>query len=490
MHHHRCGRGHARNQPIPFGTRSQFASERCNEDGPLTDLHEVARGGEQHRVTAGSDSFRMRAGTVPMRSARDRIQFIQKRIGESIEIEQGDVEAARQLAPQGGLSASRSTRDDKNRQLIPIDHGNVLTDTRHSGNHTRQRCLAVAVQRAHFLRSRVHVTERASIKDVAALAGVSFKTVSRVVNGVDTVLPELRERVEAAVQTLNYVPNSAARSLKSGSGNTIGIIVDSIDDVFFASLVSAVEDRALEHGLAVIVGSTGFDAQRERDQLALLAGQHVRGIILAPVGDHSDFLVPRRRTLPTVTIDRSIEGFDSVIVDDYGSARRAVEKLVASGHTRIALLGFDDRLQTAQLRRQAYLDVLTDLGHEPEAALAPPVSHAADSVRPVVKKLLALRNPPTAFFVANARHATAVVSVLHEIDRTDVAMVSFGNFSLADAVSPSVTCIDQDPYRIGTVAFDRLVQRFDDPYLEPEQQITPTTLVERLSHALPLPVQK
>ncbi|KMJ47822.1 LacI family DNA-binding transcriptional regulator [Rhodococcoides fascians] len=334
------------------------------------------------------------------------------------------------------------------------------------------------------------MTERASIKDVAALAGVSFKTVSRVVNGVDTVLPELRERVEAAVQTLNYVPNSAARSLKSGSGNTIGIVVDSIDDVFFASLVSAVEDRALEHGLAVIVGSTGFDAQRERDQLALLAGQHVRGIILAPVGDHSDFLVPRRRTLPTVTIDRSIIGFDSVIVDDYGAAKRAVEKLVASGHTRIALLGFDDRLQTAQLRRQAYLDVLADLGQEPEAALAPPVSHAADSVRPVVKTLLAQRNPPTAFFVANARHATAVVSVLHEIGRTDVAMVSFGNFSLADAVSPSVTCIDQDPYRIGTLAFDRLVQRFDDPYLEPEQQIAPTTLVERLSHSLPLPVEK
>ncbi len=328
------------------------------------------------------------------------------------------------------------------------------------------------------------MTERASIKDVAALAGVSFKTVSRVVNGVDTVLPELRERVEAAVQTLNYVPNSAARSLKSGSGNTIGIIVDSIDDVFFASLVSAVEDRALELGLAVIVGSTGFDAQRERDQLAVLAGQHVRGIILAPVGDHSDFLVPRRRTLPTVTIDRSIPGFDSVIVDDYGAAKQAVQKLVDSGHSNIALLGFDDRLQTARRRREAYLDVLADLGRIPNTAFAPHVSLAADSVRPVVKKLLAEPEPPTAFFVANARHAIAVVSVLHEIGRTDIAMVSFGNFALADAVDPSVTCIDQDPYRIGNLAFDRLVRRFDDPYLEPEEQIAPTVLMERVSHSL------
>ncbi|GGF99953.1 LacI family transcriptional regulator [Rhodococcoides trifolii] len=328
------------------------------------------------------------------------------------------------------------------------------------------------------------MSERASIKDVAALAGVSFKTVSRVVNGVDTVLPELRERVEAAVIELNYVPNSAARSLKSGSGNTIGIVVDSIDDVFFASLVSAVEDRALEHGLAVIVGSTGFDADRERDQLERMAGQHVRGIILAPVGDHRDFLEPRRRTLPTVTIDRAISGFDSVIVDDFGAARQAVSKLVESGHSRIALVGFDDRLQTARLRRDAYLQVLNQAGVTPDPQLFPSVSHAADAVRPVVTRLLLLPDPPTAFFVANARHATAVVSLLHELNRTDVALVSFGSFALAGAVTPSVTCIDQDPYRIGNLAFDRLVHRFDDPYLDVTEQVAPTVLMERDSHTI------
>ena len=328
------------------------------------------------------------------------------------------------------------------------------------------------------------MSDRASIKDVAALAGVSFKTVSRVVNGVDTVLPELRERVEAAVVELNYVPNSAARSLKSGSGNTIGIIVDSIDDVFFSSVDSGVEDRALEHGLAVIVGSTGFDSDRERDQLERMASQHVRGVILAPVGDHKDFIEPRRRTLPIVTIDRSLDGFDSVIVDDFDAAHRAVEKLVDGGHTRIALVGFDDRLQTARLRRDAYLDVLTAAGIVPDIQIYPAVSHGANAVRPVVTRLLMLADPPTAFFVANARHATSVVSILHEIGRTDIAMISFGNFALAGAVVPSVTCIDQDPYRIGNLAFDRLVQRFDDPYLEPTEQIAQTVLVERQSHSL------
>ncbi|WP_042575305.1 LacI family DNA-binding transcriptional regulator [Rhodococcus sp. MEB064] len=329
------------------------------------------------------------------------------------------------------------------------------------------------------------MTHRASIKDVAALAGVSFKTVSRVVNGVDTVLPELRERVEAAVAELNYVPNSAARSLKSGSGTTIGIVVDSIDDIFFASLVRAVEERALEHGMGVMVSSSGFDPERELAQLERLAGQHVRGIVLAPVGDHSAFLTPRRRTLPVVTVDRSVPGFHSVTVDDYAAARRAVQVLLDAGHRRVALVGFDARLQTARRRRDAYLDAMTDHGIAVDAALAPDVLPSPDAARPVVRDLLALPDPPTALFVSNARHAGAVVSLLHEIERTDVAMVSFGSFALADAVDPPVTCIDQNPYEIGSLAVDRLLRLFDDPTLEPISDVAETTVVERTSHLLP-----
>ncbi|WP_162243393.1 LacI family DNA-binding transcriptional regulator [Williamsia sp. Leaf354] len=330
------------------------------------------------------------------------------------------------------------------------------------------------------------MADRASIKDVAARAGVSFKTVSRVVNGVDTVLPELRARVEAAVVELDYVPNSAARSLKSGAGNAIGIVIDSIDDVFFASLVREIEDRALELGLAVIVGSTGFDAGRERDQLMRLAGQHVRGIILAPVGDHGDFLLPRRSTLPVVTVDRSVPGFDSVTVNDYAAATDAVERLVAAGHRSIALVGLDERLQTARRRRDAFVDTLARHGITPQARFMPEVAHHADAVRPVVDALLTQPDPPTALFVSNARHATSVVSVLHELARTDVAMISFGSFGLAEAVAPSITCIDQDPRHIGALAFDRLVARFDDPDGQAVDLRADTRLIARASDTLPV----
>jgi len=327
--------------------------------------------------------------------------------------------------------------------------------------------------------------ERAGIKDVALAANVSIKTVSRVINGVTTVEPKMRERVEAAIIALNYVPNTMARSLKTGAGNTIGVVVDSIDDVFFSSLVSAIEDRAITMGLAVIVGSTRFDAGRERTQLLNLASQNVRGVILAPVGDAHDFLGPYRSIMPVVTVDRSVPGFDSITVDDYAAARVGMQELIGSGHRRIALIGYDPRIQTADRRRSAYEDVLRENGITPDPLLVPEVPLESGAGRGALEAVVDLEDPPTALFLANARHAPAVISAMHELGHTDLAVVSFGDFALADAVNPSISCIDQDPYLIGALAFERLVERFTDPSLEPVNQTVATGFAARDSHSLP-----
>lgn len=326
--------------------------------------------------------------------------------------------------------------------------------------------------------------DRAGIKDVAAAANVSIKTVSRVINGVSTVEPAMRKRVEEAIALLNYVPNTMARSLKTGAGNTVGVVVDSIDDVFFSSLVSAIEDRAITMGLAVIVGSTGFDAARERDQLLRLAGQNVRGVILAPVGDDHRFLEPYRSTMPVVTVDRSVPGLDSITVDDYAAARDGVELLVASGHRRIALVGYDPRIQTAYRRRSAYEDVLTAHGIAPDATLVPEVSFESEAARGALQAVLALEEPPTALFLANARHAASVVRAMHHLGRTDLAVLSFGDFSLADSVKPSISAIDQDPYLIGALAFERLIERLAVPTLPPVARTVATEFRSRTSHTI------
>lgn len=326
--------------------------------------------------------------------------------------------------------------------------------------------------------------DRPSIRDVATAANVSIKTVSRVVNGLDTVAPELRDRVQTAIVELNYVPNTMARSLKTGAGNAVGVVVDSIDDVFFSALVSAVEQRAISLGLGVVVCSSGFDPERERNQLLRLASQHVRGIILAPVGEQLEFLEPYRTSMPVVTVDRSLPGFDSVTVDDYAAARSGVERLVASGHRRIALIGFDRRIQTARRRRAAYEDVLVEHGLAVDAELVPDVPLGSGAARAALRTVLALPEPPSALFLSNARHASAVISETHSLGRTDLAVVSFGDFSLADAVDPTISCIDQDPYSMGALAFDRLTQLFQNPVLDRVDLQVPTGFVQRSSHLI------
>ena len=201
---------------------------------------------------------------------------------------------------------------------------------------------------------------RATIYDVAERSGVSIKTVSRVITGAGAVSAATRDRVLAAVAALNYVPSAAARNLKAGVGDAIGVIVDSIADPFFAALTSAIEDHALSQGLSVVVGSTGRDPHRARGQVERLAQQRVRGIVLAPVGGEAAYLSTVARGHSVVCIDRRADmtGLDTVRVADRAAARRAVAHLISHGHRRIAFLGDTGDLSTIALRRQGYRDAL------------------------------------------------------------------------------------------------------------------------------------
>src|SRR6218665_2573125 len=185
---------------------------------------------------------------------------------------------------------------------------------------------------------------RPGIKEVAAASGVSIKTVSRVVNGESSVRPATRSRVRAAIDELGYIPNTAARSLKSGTGRVIGIVIDSLADPFFAALVSAIERRALGEGLGIVVASTGQDVDREREQLLLLlSGHRAAGVIFAPVTDSHPYLQAYRESTPIVAVDRAHPDFDSVVVDDFEATRTAIGQLVNNGHRRIAFLYREQR---------------------------------------------------------------------------------------------------------------------------------------------------
>src|SRR3954469_24077248 len=190
------------------------------------------------------------------------------------------------------------------------------------------------------------------MREVAALAGVSAKSVSRVLRHDRYVSDDVRLRVERAVAELHYVPNVLARTFRSGSDNAIGVAVPDISDPFFAALTQAVETVARARGTAVIVTSLGGDEAGERAGLEALLGRRLAGLIATPISRDQSYLEPWLSRTAVVFVDRPPRGVkaDSVIEDDLAGAREATAHLLAHGHRRVAFVGDDRRIATTARR--------------------------------------------------------------------------------------------------------------------------------------------
>jgi LacI family transcriptional regulator len=328
--------------------------------------------------------------------------------------------------------------------------------------------------------------KRPTLHDVAKKAGVSIKTVSRVVNGEDNVSTEVRERVDAVVAELHYVPNTLARSLKAGRNDTIGVVIDAIADPFFAAMTSAVEERALAEGLGVVFGSTGFDAARERAQVERLVMQRVSALIVAPTPGPHDYLRRYEGQFPIVMVDRTptIPGYDVVRVDDVRLATKAVEHLTAHGHRRIGFIGSHEDFATTRDRLAGFRQALDRVGVVPDPAWLRPGPTSQTAAQEATRDLLAMASGPTAIFAANPRAAVGVVHALHTENRTDVALVSFGDFPLAETLDPGVTVMAHDPVAVGLTAMDRLLARLGGEKLAPADHWVDVELVQRGSGEL------
>lgn len=323
-----------------------------------------------------------------------------------------------------------------------------------------------------------------TLRDVALEAGVSPKTVSRVMNRDVLVAEATRTRVQAVIERMGYQPDLLARSLRMGRDQTIGLVVESVQDSFFASIVGAVEVVANARGYSVYVVSTQRDAGRERTQLEGLLQRRVAGLIVAPSSADLSWL--RGAGVPTVFVDREAAGLtaDVVRVDDRAGAHRGVAHLAAHGHRRIAFTGGPAHLATVKDRHAGYLAALDEVGATPDPVLTNlDVVTAADGADEATR-LLALPEPPTALFVAAARCLDGVVLQLHQQRRTDVALVGFGDIALAAAVEPGITVIDHSPERIGETAAQRLLAHMAGSTEAPTTVMLPMELIERGSGEL------
>jgi LacI family transcriptional regulator len=283
---------------------------------------------------------------------------------------------------------------------------------------------------------------------------------------------------------LRYTPDLMARSLRGGIDATIGLVVESIADPFFAELVAAVEAATSAEGRSVLVASTHGDAGHAERAVTELLRRRVSGLLVVPTaGDHS-WLADA--AVPLVLVDRPAPGLDADVVgiDDWGATFDAVAHLIGHGHRDIAYVGDYSRVATSAARLAGYRDAMARHGLPVAERLVHADCPTPRSAGAAMGALLAEPSPPTAVFSAATRCSLGVVPAMHRYGRTDIALVGFGDFAMADALVPAVTVVDHAGGRVGQAAIARLVRRIGEPELGTEAIQVPVALVERGSGEL------
>jgi LacI family transcriptional regulator len=327
--------------------------------------------------------------------------------------------------------------------------------------------------------------------DVAALAGVGLKTVSRVVNAEPGVSPELAARVRGAIEQLNYRRDANAATLRRLGGRThsIGLVLEDVSNPFSSELHRAVEDAARERGLLVLAGSCDEDPERERELIGSFRERRVDGIIVVPAShDHSYLYEERRTGTALVFVDRPASHLDAdtVVSDNYGGATQAVRHLLDRGHRRIGFLGDLLTIATALERLRGYKHALDLAGVPVDEVLIRTGLRDPDAAARAVEELLALPEPPTAFFTGQNLLTIGGIRALRQAGRErEIALIGFDDVSLADMLDPGISVIAQDPQALGRTAAEQLFRRLDGDISSALHQIVPVTLIARGSGEIP-----
>ncbi|THV42527.1 LacI family DNA-binding transcriptional regulator [Glycomyces buryatensis] len=330
------------------------------------------------------------------------------------------------------------------------------------------------------------------MRQVAKLAGVGLKTVSRVINGEPGVTPATARRVTDAARALDYQPDVHAGNLRRSDRRTgtLGLLISSVDNPFAGAVHRAVEDAAAPRGVAVFASSFDDDPNREREAVIAFLRRRVDGLILTTSTASQAYLEPEvRRGTPIVFVDREPSGIDldAVVSDNAEGAARATAHLLARGHRRLAYLGDRREIQTARERRRGFLEALGRAGIPTGEATVVEELHSERGARDALLRLLDSPDPPTAVFSAQNLITVGAIRALRERGRAlDTALVGFDDVDLADLLEPGITVVAQHPEDIGRIAAERVFARLDGDDSPTRRIVVGTTLIERGSGEIPL----
>jgi LacI family transcriptional regulator len=322
-----------------------------------------------------------------------------------------------------------------------------------------------------------------TMRDVAALAGVSAMTVSRVLHDDPRITVGTKARVRAAVEALGYLRDDHARNLRIGRGaGAVGLVVSNLANPFYSQLALGVGEVAESAGLTVMLVNSAGDTDREERLVADLVSRRVAGIIVSPAGnDHRHLASQALHGTPVVLVARppSWVRADCALVDDLAGAREATKRLLDRGHTKVGFIGLPATVWSGAERFRGFRAALKQAGVPMDRRYVRYQESDVAAAEKTVRSLLAVPDPPTALFAANNRN---MIGAIRAVSRSGlaVALAGFDDFELADMLDLPLVVVTYDAVGLGREAARLLLERVapGGADLPPRRVVVPTSVVE------------
>jgi LacI family transcriptional regulator len=334
---------------------------------------------------------------------------------------------------------------------------------------------------------------RPTMREVASLADVSLGTVSRVINNKQSVRRDVRERVQKAMEELCYLPDAVAQSMRSLATMSVGCMVPDIGNPLFATTVSMAEQVLHTAGYTMILSSSQYSSEREREILSLFRRRRVDGI-LCTIGREDDeevLAMLRSCGVALVMVNRAADSdADCVGTDHFDSAIQATSYLLTLGHSRIGLITVTDKVRTGRERLEGFVQAHGDAGTAFDLGLTALRGFSADYGYRTAHEWLIGSNAPTAL-LAGANQMVGVLKAVRELNLKvpeDVSLISFGDTDLAELYTPPLTVVRWSTEGVGRTAAAVLLSRMNGSAGEARLNlVSPVELIVRRSCAPPKP---
>ncbi|MDK2809688.1 MAG: LacI family transcriptional regulator [Petroclostridium sp.] len=304
----------------------------------------------------------------------------------------------------------------------------------------------------------------ATIRDVAKYTGLSIATISKYLNG-GNVLEQNKELIEEAIKVLDYKINEIARGLKTNRTMTVGILIPSLENIFFTSIVSNIENILIQNGYSAILCDYREDEKLEKEKFDFLINKLVDGIVMVPSGKNIECIKGAiEKNIPIVLIDRMLKGIscDVVLTDNLNAAYDAAEQFIMRGHKKIGIISGPENIYTAQERLKGYLRVHEDYAMEVDRSLIKYGDYKIESGYKLLLELIDNNPRPTAVFVTNYEMTLGAIMAINERDikvPEELSIIGFDNIQMAKIVKPPLSIVVQPMQQIGETAAEVLLKR-------------------------------